>query len=623
MMHRNGDVGRFCAKFPQDRCHWVSKVPHHRDAHGNVAHLSSARPNCAVPSELEVVQHTFDVGQQLFASRRHLDAARRAFNQLGPETLFQLMHLSSKCGLRNMNLLCCQRDALALSYRNEVPELPEIHVIPIQHCGDTKTVFYGMTTSFLSCARLHLNGRLVLVEADGEMDQKRTSNPRANRMATQEKVVMPRWKQLTAAIVGNALEWYDFGVFASLAVIISKVFFPTESQYTGLLLTMATIGVGFVTRPIGGVLIGMYADRKGRRAALQLVLSLMTLSLIMIVLTPSYATIGIGAPVIIVMARLIQGFATGGEFASATAYLVEAAPPGRKGLFGSWQMFGQNLATLLGALTGLLMTSLFTTEQLVSGAWRIPFVIGLVIAPVGIWIRRHLEEPEEAQEGRRAAEEQSLRALFSGYRRPIVATLMLTTALTSSVYAFVMYLPTYASREFGFALHDAYMAQATGLVLMTVSIPVFGHLSDRFGRRAVMLFGLLPYVLLLYPMFHWVEVDRSFSSLLVTYAGLSFFFAGLLGPFSTTVGEQFPSKVRSTGLALCYNVAVMVFGGFAQMIVTWMIHATGLILAPVLYAVGGGIVGLAGLFLLSDSVRPRATSAPKTDRVDVVEPRMQ
>ena len=201
-----------------------------------------------------------------------------------------------------------------------------------------------------------------------------------NSIQKQEK---PRWVQLSAAIIGNALEWYDFGVFAFLAVIISQVFFPTAGEYTGLLLTLATFGVGFLMRPLGGIAIGLYADRRGRKAALQLIIALMTVSLLLMVFTPSYNTIGIAAPLLIVFARLLQGLATGGEFASATAYLVEAAPEGKKGIYGAWQMFGQGLANLCGALTGFLLTSIFTQQELLDGMWRIPFVIGLLIAPLG------------------------------------------------------------------------------------------------------------------------------------------------------------------------------------------------------------------------------------------------
>ncbi len=190
-------------------------------------------------------------------------------------------------------------------------------------------------------------------------------------MVIKRKGSPPRFLQLTAAIVGNALEWYDFGLFIYLAVIISKVFFPAGGEYTGLLLTFATFGVGTLVRPLGGVIVGIYADRHGRKSALQLIMALMTASLVLTVLTPSYNSIGVAAPILILVARLMQGLATGGEFASATSYLLEAAPPGRKGLYGAWQMFGQGLSNLSGAITGFLLTSIFTEQELLAGMWRI------------------------------------------------------------------------------------------------------------------------------------------------------------------------------------------------------------------------------------------------------------
>lgn len=199
-------------------------------------------------------------------------------------------------------------------------------------------------------------------------------------------------RQILAAVIGNALEWYDFVVYGFLTVIISRLFFPTDSEYASLLLTMATFGVGFFMRPVGGILIGMYADRRGRKAALQLIILLMTISIAMIAFAPTHAAIGAAAPVLIVVARLLQGVATGGEFASATSFLVESAPAGRRGFYGSLQMVGQSLAALTGAAAGMLITQGLTPEQIDSWGWRVPFIFGLLIGPVGLYIRRHLSE---------------------------------------------------------------------------------------------------------------------------------------------------------------------------------------------------------------------------------------
>ena len=209
----------------------------------------------------------------------------------------------------------------------------------------------------------------------------------------------PRTRQIIAAVIGNALEWYDFVVYGFFTVIISRLFFPAQSEYASLLLTMATFGVGFFMRPVGGIGLGVYADRRGRKAALQLIIGLMTLSMAIIACAPPYAAIGIAAPLLVVLARLLQGFATGGEFASATAFLVESAPAPRRGFYGSLQMVGQSVAALGGAIAGALVTYTLTPAQIDSWGWRLPFLFGLIIGPVDsisayTWKRRrHFSKP--------------------------------------------------------------------------------------------------------------------------------------------------------------------------------------------------------------------------------------
>ena len=212
-----------------------------------------------------------------------------------------------------------------------------------------------------------------------------------------------RTRQVVAAVIGNALEWYDFIVYGFLASIIARQFFPSEDEYASLLMALATFGVGFFMRPVGGILLGIYSDRKGRKAAMQLIIRLMTVSIALIAFAPNYAAIGMGAPLLIVVARMLQGFATGGEYASATAFLVESAPAHRKGLYGSWQLVGQCLAVFGGAAMVALVTHFFSPETLDLWGWRLPFVFGLLIGPVGLWIRRHMEDPEEFIEARKQA----------------------------------------------------------------------------------------------------------------------------------------------------------------------------------------------------------------------------
>jgi MHS family proline/betaine transporter-like MFS transporter len=227
----------------------------------------------------------------------------------------------------------------------------------------------------------------------------------------------PKTLQIAAAVIGNALEWYDFIVFGFLTVVISRLFFPADTQYASLLLTTATFGVGFFMRPVGGILIGIYADRKGRKAALSLIIGLMTVAIAMIAFAPTYTAIGVGAPLIMVLARLLQGFATGGEFASATSFLIESAPADRRGFYGSWQMVGQGVALLLGALVSTAVTRGLSPEALDGWGWRVPFLLGLVIGPVGLYIRRHLKETAAFIEASEAAKQDGGLRSCSPFRR--------------------------------------------------------------------------------------------------------------------------------------------------------------------------------------------------------------
>ncbi|TKC86747.1 MFS transporter [Trinickia terrae] len=421
----------------------------------------------------------------------------------------------------------------------------------------------------------------------------------------------PRARQVIAAIIGNALEWYDFIVYGFLTVVISKLFFPTDSEYGSLLLTTATFGVGFFMRPVGGILIGMYADRKGRKAALQLIIGLMTVSIAMIAFAPTYAAIGIGGPLIIVLARMLQGFATGGEFASSTAFLVESAPSDRRGLYGSWQMFGQGLAVLGGALVGALVTKGLSPEAVEAWGWRIPFLGGLLIGPVGLWIRRHLEETEAFIETQKDAKsQQTLRSVFSEHRRGVLVSMCLTVCATVSFYVVLVYMPTFANRQLHLPLDAAFLAQVIGVSCLTLMVPLFGAASDRIGRKPILAGSMALYLVLLYPLFHWVNANPGLSNLIVMQVMLCSLLGAFFGPFSSALAEQFPPGVRSTGMAVAYNIAVMVFGGFAQLIVTWLIHTTGSPIAPVFYVIFGAVLGLLGnVFLIDPVLAPHSAAS--------------
>jgi MFS transporter, MHS family, proline/betaine transporter len=410
-----------------------------------------------------------------------------------------------------------------------------------------------------------------------------------------------RNRQIFAAVIGNALEWYDFVIYGFMTVIISRLFFPAESEYASLLIAMATFGVGFFMRPVGGVLIGLYADRRGRKAALQLIILLMTIATAMIAFAPTYAAIGIAAPAIMVLARLLQGAATGGEFASATAFLIESSPPERRGFFGSLQMVGQSIAALSGATAGMLVTQGLTPEQIDAWGWRLPFLFGLLIGPVGLWMRRHLSETEEfVAASQDETQHLGLIAVLREHLRDVLVCFGLVVSTTIMFYVVLIYMPTYAKTQLNIPLKDAFTAQVAGLIFLTVLIPLFGMLSDRIGRRAVLMLAALLYLVLTYPMMAWMLAEPSLIRLAVMQVALCSAIAVGFGAISTALAEQFPVRQRSTGLALAYNMAVMIFGGFAQLIVTWLIKETGSLLAPSFYVMFGATVGLVAAYFIND-----------------------
>src|SRR5215472_10156855 len=414
----------------------------------------------------------------------------------------------------------------------------------------------------------------------------------------------PKAVQVAAAVVGNALEWYDFIVFGFFAVVIAKLFFPASSQYASLLLTTATFGVGFFMRPVGGVVLGVYADRRGRKAALLLVVGLMTIAIALIGFAPTYATIGFAAPLIIVIARLLQGFSAGGEFASATSFLIETAPAGRRGFYGSWQMVGQGLAVLTGALLGTFLTRTLTPDQLDGWGWRVPFLFGLIIGPLGLYIRRNLDETSAFLQSRRSsAGQQSSGSILASHVREMLACLGMVVSGTISFYVILIYIPTFARTQLHLPLDQAFLAQSIGLACEVVLIPICGALSDNVGRKPVMITALVLDLLVTYPLFSWVSASPSFGALLTMQIILCGLFGVFNGPISTALAEQFPTRVRSTALAIAYNIAVMLFGGFAQFFVTWLIQATGTPIAPAYYLMFGAAVGLLAAFFLKERAR--------------------
>lgn len=397
---------------------------------------------------------------------------------------------------------------------------------------------------------------------------------------------------VAAAIAGNTLEWFDFTVYGLFSIYIAKAFFPAGSELASLLLTLATYGVGFVLRPIGALMLGQYADRAGRRAALTLIILLMLIGSAIIAFAPTYARIGAAAPALIVLARLIQGFSVGGEMGGATAYLIETAPADRRGLYASWQYAGQAGAALGGALLAFGLTRLLGAEAVYDWGWRVPFILGLSIAPIGLYLRAKVPETPAFLRAQRAGRA-PVALLWRDHRGALLACFCLTIQLTACTYLLVIYMPTFAVHALGVSTDTAFRAASVASLLYLVMNPIAGRLSDSIGRPRQMLAASLALAIFAYPAFLVMARYPSAPVLTAVSALMVMLLSMYTGSSASQMGEMFPPAVRSTGLSLSYNIAVPIFGGFAPYFVTRF--DTGSHLAPAWYMIACALPTLATL----------------------------
>ena len=408
---------------------------------------------------------------------------------------------------------------------------------------------------------------------------------------------------LLAITIGNMLEWYDFAVYAFLTAIIGKVMFPAGDATASLLLSAGTFGVGFLTRPVGAVVFGALADRRGRKFTLLLTFGLMGGATLAIGVIPPFATIGVAAPLLVVLARLMQGLATGGAMGGATAMLSEHAPPGRVGYFASWQAAGQAGALLLGALAAATVSATLSPGELAAWGWRVPFWASVVIVPLGLYIRRRVDDPEAFVRQAPVASS-PLSLLWRNHRGAVARGFGITIIWTVSTYFFFVYVPLYAHTVLNFPMSTTLFSNSLALACMLAVSPVAGHLSDRFGRYTVMVTAAFAIVVLILPGFDFL-VSHPQTVALATFQVVSAVLAALfIGPAPAAIAELFPVGVRSSGVGVAYNFSVTVFGGFAPLIATGLVARTGNPLSPTWYVMFScGLSLLALLLTLRTSSR--------------------
>ena len=404
-------------------------------------------------------------------------------------------------------------------------------------------------------------------------------------------LALPAWRIVAAASIGNALEWFDLLVYGYLAVTISRLFFPSNDENASLLLALGTFGVSYLIRPLGALVLGAYADRSGRKASLLASIQLMMVGTLLMAVLPTYRSIGVLAPAGVLIARLLQGFSIGGEFGSGTSFLVEHGPK-RKGFFGSFQWAGQGLAAVLASAFGIGLATVLTRDQLDAWGWRLPYLFGLLIGPIGFYIRRHIDETPEF-----IAAPLLLTPLRELLTRQLdhVFLAIGTAAISNSSNYLILYMPTFAVTQLKLPASTGFTATLIGGLILTVGSPVFGHWSDKVGRTPIMIAAALLFLITAYPAFVLLTATPTTAVVVFVVCWLSLLKTAYSGVLPSLMAELFPTRTRAAGVALSYNISVPIFGGFAPFFAALLIQLTGDRRAPSFYLMLTALISLGTL----------------------------
>ncbi|MFZ6693979.1 MFS transporter [Undibacterium sp. SXout20W] len=408
---------------------------------------------------------------------------------------------------------------------------------------------------------------------------------------------------------GNFMEMFDFFLFGFYATYISKAFFPAGDEFASLMLTFMTFGAGFLMRPLGAIFLGAYVDRVGRRQGLIVTLALMALGTILIACVPGYATIGYVAPFLVLVGRLLQGFSAGVELGGVSVYLAEMATPGRKGFYVSWQSASQQVAIIVAAALGYALNKMLSPEDIADWGWRIPFFVGCMIVPVLFVIRRSLQETEEfMQRKHRPDAREIFRSMIKNWGL-VLCGMLLVSMTTVSFYLITVYTPTFGKSVLKLTTTDSLIVTFCIGISNFFWLPVMGSLSDKIGRKPLLLTFTILTILTAYPVVSWLTNDPTFSKMLIAELWLSFLYASYNGAMVVALTEVMPVEVRTAGFSLAYSLATAIFGGFTPAIATWLIEVTHDKAAPGLWMSFAAICGLTATLILYRKAANRGVKA--------------
>lgn len=408
-------------------------------------------------------------------------------------------------------------------------------------------------------------------------------------------------KVVTASMVGNGLEWYDFAIYGHMAVILRDLFFPEADPVVGLIATYGVFAAGFIARPVGAVLFGWIGDRYGRRTALTIAVLMMAIPTGCIGLLPTYEVIGIAAPVLLTIIRIFQGLSLGGEFSGSIIFMVEHAPAMRRGLIGSMSMTSLIIGFMMGSIVANLFSSLLAPEDFYSWGWRVPFLLGIAIGFVGFYIRTHCEESPTYETARDAGHlsEMPVREAFVHHWARMLEAFAIYITVTMPFYLVTIYFISFNEEHLGLTHSESLSLNTVNLLCMLVGFPLAALWSDRIGRKKILMAVAAILLVGIYPLFEAFE-PGNFMQIALLQAGLAFLVGCYIGPVPAMLVEMFPTSVRYTGLAIPYNLTAALFGGTTPMVCVWLIDRTGSTSSVAYYVMACAVCSLIALFIYRD-----------------------
>lgn len=411
-------------------------------------------------------------------------------------------------------------------------------------------------------------------------------------------------KVIISGMLGNGLEWYDYALYAQMSFIISELFFPGHNEATRLIATFGVFAVGFLFRPLGAILFGYIGDRYGRRTSLVIAILMMAIPTGCIGLLPTYEQIGIAAPILLTLIRIFQGLSLGGEFSGCITYIVEHSPQKHRGIAGATSVISLIIGFLLGSFVALLFVKGLSPEAFKSWGWRVPFLLGVVIGLIGLYIRSSCDESPAYEEAKRQGHisDKPVRQAVTQHYSIIIKAFALYITVTMPFYLTSVYLLSFTQKKLGMAVDQALFINTSTMVAMLITVIISASISDRIGRKPILVFGAFLMMFAIVPLFFLMGI-KTYASILIAQVILGIIVGIYVAPIPAILVELFPTSIRYTGMALSYNLAAAIFGGTAPMACEWLINTTGTYFSIAWYVIACNIVSLLALYFYKDNYK--------------------